>query len=344
MIRSTYNQAINHALHDILNNNPHALVWGPGTNDPKRVFGTTNTLLENFGSKRVFDGAISEAAYTGHALGLALSGKSPIIHYQRVDFAFMAWDQIVNNISKWSAMFGPEQKHLPITLRVIQGRGWGQGQQHSQNPLRMLASFPGIQVLTPVTPKQAYQALLKAQRDQSPTIIYEHRWLQGYEQEWEKEEDFEEVSVYGEKSSDLTLMSYSYGVIECLRAKKILNQNGISVKVISINQFDQHSHRRIQEAFANSQKSIIFDLAWYSNAPLKDFLQLRESDYLSYITLQDEYTPTSVQLIKDYYPTDRDILLKAKDMLKLNQLKVDHSRGNLDQPLYDNLLNEEIPQ
>jgi len=340
MIRSTYNQAINHALHDILNTNPHALVWGPGANDPKCVFGTTKHLLEKFGPARVFDGAISEAAYTGHALGLALTGKAPIIHYQRVDFAFMAWDQIVNNISKWSSMFGADKKQLPITLRVIQGRGWGQGQQHSQNPLRMLTSFPGIQVLTPVTPKQAYQSFLKAQRDQKPTIIYEHRWLQEYEQQWKQEDGYEEVSVYGDKNSQITLMSYSYGVIECLRAKKVLNDYGIKVKVISINQFDHHSHKRIQKVFAMPDKSIIFDLAWSSNAPLKDFLQLRESANLRYVTLNDQYTPTSVHRIKEYYPTDRDILLTAKKMLHLPNFDIPKSRKNLDQPFYDNLLNE----
>lgn len=340
MIKSNFNQAINIALHHILKNNPHALVWGPGANDPKRVFGTTEKLLEEFGQDRVFDGAISEASYTGHALGLALAGKFPIIHYQRVDFAFMAWDQIVNNISKWSSMFGNQQKNLPITLRVIQGRGWGQGQQHSQNPLRMLVSFPGIQVLTPVTPKQAYQAFLKAHHDKKATIIYEHRWLQGHEQQWEQKGSYDEVSIYGDKNSELTLVSYSYGVIECLRAKKILQAHGIKVKVISINLFDQDSHDRIQKVFSAPKKAIIFDLAWSSNAPLKDFLQLREDENLRYITLNDEYTPASVHRIKKYYPTDHDILFTAKEILNLPDLEIPKLRKNLDQPLYDNLLNE----
>ncbi len=340
MISCNYNEAINLSLHDIMQSNPNALVWGPGSNDPKRVFGTTDKLLEKFGPERVFDGAISEAAYTGHALGLALAGKAPIIHYQRVDFAFMAWDQIVNNISKWTAMFGPDQKALPITLRVIQGRGWGQGQQHSQNPLRMLTSFPGIQVLTPVTPKQAYHALQKAQKDQCPTFIYEHRWLQSYTQKWSKDGAFEEVTLYGEQQADLTLMSYSYGVIECLRAKSVLEKNGVKVKVISINQFDQNSHQRVQEAFGDPKKAIIFDLAWKTNSPLKDFLQLRETNNISFITLMDEYTPTSIHKIKDYYPTDIDILTRAKEMLALSQLEIKPIRRNLDQPIYDNLLNE----
>ncbi len=340
MIESSFNEAINISLHDIMKENPNAIVWGPGTNDPKRVFGTTDKLLEEFGQERVFDGAISEAAYTGHALGLALSGKSPIIHYQRVDFAFMAWDQIVNNISKWSVMFGPSEQTLPITLRVLQGRGWGQGQQHSQNPLRMLTSFPGLKILTPVTPEQAYHSLQEAQRSKSPTMIYEHRWLQGYSQLWSKDSTFEEYSVYGEDGHDLTLLSYSYGVIECLRAQRVLKGHGVNVKVISINQFDQNSHQRIQDAFGNPKKAIIFDLAWSSNAPLKDFLQLRESPQLKYITLKDEYTPTSVHRIKEYYPTEVNILTVAKEMLSLHDLKIERPRHNLDQPIYDNLLNE----
>ncbi len=343
MISTTYNQAINLALREILRRDENAMIWGPGANDPKRVFGTTNQLWEEFGEQRVFDGAISEASYTGHALGLALAGKHPIIHFQRIDFAFMAWDQIVNNIAKWNSMFGDTQKSLPIIIRTIQGRGWGQGQQHSQNPMRMLTSFPGLQVLTPSSPKQVYYGLLKAHQDKKPTLIYEHRWLQEQAQQWSPEDNhelFEEVSYFGDKDAQITFMSYSYGVVECLRAHRFLKERGIRSQVVAINQFDQNNHQRIQEAVNENQSNIIFDLAWESNSPLKDYLQLRESDSLQYITLKDQYTPTSVHRVKDYYPTFIDILETTKDMLQVDYT-LPKQRSNIDQPIYDAIFNEE---
>lgn len=347
-MNTTFNNAINFALSDLMQENKEVIVWGPGSNDPKAVFGTTHALREKFGHDRVFDGPISEAEYTGHALGLSLCGFFPIIHFQRVDFSFMAWDQIVNNISKWSSMFG-ENIETPLIIRVIQGRGWGQGQQHSQNPIRMLTSFPGLQVFTPVTPSQCYSAFHTAYQEKKPTLIYEHRWLQGLEEvEFQKERLLNDTTEYMNSPSnqnenkgkeDLTLLSYSYGIIECLRAKKVLEKAGLKVKVLGVNRFDHQSHQRVQELFGDPKKAIIFDLSWRSNSPLKDYLQLRENHNLRYITLEDNYTPTSFHQTGSYYPTAIEIIKEAKEIFSLD-IPIDPLRGNHDQPLNDSILNE----
>ena len=107
-------------------------VMGLGVPDPKGIFGTTKDLQEEFGEDRVFDIPLAEHAVTGIAIGSAITGLRPVLTHQRLDFALVSIDQIVNQAAKWSYMFNGEMS-VPIVIRMIIGRGWGQGPQHSQN-------------------------------------------------------------------------------------------------------------------------------------------------------------------------------------------------------------------
>ena len=128
-----------------------------GVTDPKRIFGTTKGLLENFGEERVFDVPCSENALTGIGIGASMGGVKPIMVHQRLDFFLLAMDQLVNNVAKWHFMFG-SQVSIPITIRLILGRGWGQGPTHSQNLQAWFAHIPGLKV---VSPSNALDVLLK---------------------------------------------------------------------------------------------------------------------------------------------------------------------------------------
>lgn len=318
-----------------------AVVWGPGANDPKRVFGTTADLLELFGPDRVYDGAISEACYTGHCLGLALNGFKPIVHFQRIDFAFLAWDQIINNICKWSSMFG-EDINYSITLRAVVGRGWGQGQQHSQNPISMLTSFPGMKIYTPTTPQQAYSCYKSTYNEKQPSFVLEHRWLQDYVGHLDTTRPHSDQTVY-KKGKDITLVSYSYGIIECLRASKALSKIGVSCSIIGVNTFDEFTREKLQRTFDSPENSIVFDLHWKSSSPLINLLQIRETKKHRLIALPNSYTPTASTLVKDYYPTWEDIYMNACDILGVVPEKNfrKYFAKNIDQPLYDDLLIQE---
>mgnify|MGYP002013071988 CR=1 FL=1 len=103
-----------------------------GVTDPKSVFGTTKNLEKKFGKNRVFDVPASENALTGFAIGASMSGYYPVLNHQRLDFALLSIDQIINSAAKWNYMFGGKQ-NIPIVIRMIIGRGWGQGPTHSQN-------------------------------------------------------------------------------------------------------------------------------------------------------------------------------------------------------------------
>ncbi|MEI6149589.1 MAG: alpha-ketoacid dehydrogenase subunit beta, partial [bacterium] len=125
----TYAQAINEALHEAMTMDRRVICYGLGVPDPKGVFGSTLGLQQRFGEERVFDMPTAENGMTGVAIGAAITGLRPVLHSQRVDFFLLAMDQLVNNAAKWHYMFGGKSS-VPITIRLIIGRGWGQGPTH----------------------------------------------------------------------------------------------------------------------------------------------------------------------------------------------------------------------
>jgi len=172
----TFAQAVRDALAVAMAKDPGVIVYGLGTDDPKGIFGTTLNLHKEFGSDRVFDMPTAENAMTGIAVGAALAGLRPVMCHQRLDFALLAMDQLVNNAAKWHFMFGGKRA-VPITVRMIIGRGWGQGPTHSQSLQAWLAHIPGLKVVMPATAADAKGLLLSSIFDDDPVIVLEHRWL-----------------------------------------------------------------------------------------------------------------------------------------------------------------------
>ena len=156
-----FSEATNEALHMNMKKNKNVIVLGLGSEDPKRVFGTTSGLLEKFGSDRVFDIPTSESAITGIALGASINGLRPILSHQRVEFSLLSLEQIINQISKWSFM-NNGKKSVPLVIRLIIGKGWGQGPQHAKSLLSTFGYIPGLNVVCPSSPSEAKGLLLSA--------------------------------------------------------------------------------------------------------------------------------------------------------------------------------------
>ena len=156
--------------------NPKFLISGLGVSDPKGVFGTTFGLSEKYGSHRVLETPTSENAMTGIGVGLAISGFQPLMVHQRLDFFILAMDQLVNSAAKWHFMFGG-QSSVPITIRLITGRGWGQGPTHSQNLHSWFAHIPGLKVVMPSFASEVASLLQASIDDPNPVIFIEDRWI-----------------------------------------------------------------------------------------------------------------------------------------------------------------------
>jgi pyruvate dehydrogenase E1 component beta subunit len=191
---------------------------GVGVDDPKGIFGTTRGAFEQFGGDRVFDTPLSEAALTGMGVGAAMRGFHPLLVHARNDFLLLALDQIVNNAAKWRYMCGGKLK-VPLTIRAIIGRGWGQAAQHSQSLQAMFAHVPGLAVIMPSTPADAKGLLMTALSSDCPVICLEHRWL--YDKSGPVPEDpyYTPFGVGSVVRRDVIIVAVSHMVLEARRRR-----------------------------------------------------------------------------------------------------------------------------
>jgi acetoin:2,6-dichlorophenolindophenol oxidoreductase subunit beta len=167
-------QAINEALAIMGERDKNVLLMGQGIDDKGAFYGTTSGLRDIYGD-RLIETPVSENAMVGVAVGLAISGKRPVIQFHRVEFALLAMEQIINNAAKMHYISNGQHK-CPLVIRMIVGRGWGQGPCHSQSLEAMFAYIPGLKVLMPTFPEDYKGMLISAIEDDNPVVIIEHRW------------------------------------------------------------------------------------------------------------------------------------------------------------------------
>jgi len=228
-----YREAIDEATRQAMAKDERIVVLGVGVDDAKGIFGTTRGAFEQFGSARVFDTPLSEAALTGICVGAAMRGLHPVLVHARNDFLLLTMDQIVNNAAKWRYMSGGKL-HVPFTIRAIIGRGWGQAAQHSQSLQAMFAHVPGLQVIMPATPGDAKGLLMTAYSTDSPVLCLEHRWL--YETSGPVPEEPYYLPIgtatVVRDGSDVTIVAVSHMVVEALQAAEILAAAGIEAEIV----------------------------------------------------------------------------------------------------------------
>jgi pyruvate/2-oxoglutarate/acetoin dehydrogenase E1 component len=229
----SYVDAIREALAQEMQRDPAVVLFGLDVDDPKAILGTTRDLAAKFGPERVFGTPLSEDAMVGAAIGMALGGLRPVHVHIRMDFLMLAMNQLINMAAKTHYMFGG-QEHVPMVVRSIIGRSWGQGAQHSQALHAMFMHVPGIKVVAPATPYDAKGCLLEAIRDNNPVMFIEHRILY-YQKGFVPEGDYgvapgrARIAVPGKH---VTVVGISHMQLECLRAQRHLQDVDVQAEVI----------------------------------------------------------------------------------------------------------------
>src|SRR3954463_2279616 len=170
----SYVEAVREATDQEMARDGSVVVFGLDVDDPKAIQGTTRGLVEKYGAERVFGTPLSEDAMTGTAVGMALAGLRPIHVHIRMDFLMLAMNQLVNVAAKSRYMYGA-QVSVPLVVRAMIGKSWGQGAQHSQGLHSFFMHVPGLKVVAPATPHDAKGCLLSAIRDDDPVLFVEHR-------------------------------------------------------------------------------------------------------------------------------------------------------------------------
>lgn len=319
----TFAKAINEALFQAMEIDKSVICYGLGVDDPKCIFGTTAGLKEKFGSERVFDMPVSENALTGVAVGASLNGIRPVMSHQRLDFFLLAMDQLVNNAAKWFYMFGGKRS-VPITIRLILGRGWGQGPQHSQNLQAWFAHIPGLKVVMPATAYDAKGLLLSAIFDNNPVIYLEHRWLHNLEGEV-PEGDYRipigKANIL-KQGKDLTIVSLSYMTIEALHAIKVLESQGIHCELVDLRTVSPIDWETIFNSVKKTGRILALDTANETLSVAGEIVAKVSMELFHVLKspprrlgLPDFPTPTSPSLTEKYYKGAEDIVHTIGKML-----------------------------
>lgn len=319
----TFSEAILEGLDQAMERDRRVVLVGEGVPDPKAIFGTTSGLRQKYGNRRIFDMPLSENGMTGICIGAALSGMRPVMVHQRIDFALLAMDQLVNNAAKWHYMFDGKVS-VPLVVRMIIGRGWGQGPQHSQSLHAMFAQVPGLKVVMPTTACDAKGMLIAAIEDENPVLFIEHRWLHHIKDT--VPEDYYRVSLDHagvlREGSDLTVAAFSYMTVEALIAAKLLMTfMGISLEVLDMRSVRPLDIEAVVMSVQKTGKLIVVDTSSKTGSIAGELIsQVVEKAFEALkchpvrIASPDYPTPTSHFMAESYYPDSKTIV---DEVLKL---------------------------
>ncbi len=323
----TYAKSILEATDQCLANDQSVYIMGLGVTDPKGVFGTTVGLEQKHGSHRVMDMPVAENGMTGIAIGSAIVGMRPILTHQRVDFMLLSLDQIINNAAKWHYMFGGKMK-VPLVIRLIIGKGWGQGPQHSQSLQALFAHIPGLKVVMPTTPYDAKGLLISAVEDDNPVIYIEHRWLHNIYGDVPEEMYRVEIGKARQvtQGKDLTIVTSSYMTLESMKAAQILKKDGINAEIIDLRTIKPLDEETILESVGKTGRLLVVDGAWQSFGVSAEIIALAAEKLHSQlrsaparVAFPDVPTPTSRALANHYYPRAINIVNAAARMFELDE-------------------------
>ena len=336
-----FSESINNALDLAMKKNKKVIILGLGVDDPKRIFSTTKLLKEKYGSQRVFDMPTAENGMTGIAIGCSLEGFRPIISHQRVEFSLLAMEQIINQAAKWNYM-NAGQRSVPIVIRLIIGRGWGQGPQHSQSLESIFAHIPGLKVVSPSNAYDAKGLLLSSIEDNNPVIFFEHRWL--HESLGNVPKKYYKIPIgkakIVNKGKDITIVSSSLMTVEVMKCLKIFKKYKINPEIIDLRSIRPLDKKTILKSVNKTKRLLAVDNGWTNFGISSEIISLVSenlSDKLKSkpvrIGVNDSPIPSSRALAKYCYPSVNEIIksvfkmldkkINKKDLIKLPLNKTD---------------------
>jgi acetoin:2,6-dichlorophenolindophenol oxidoreductase subunit beta len=320
----TYVDALREAVAQEMRRDPNVFLFGLDTDDHKAIQGSTRGLVEEFGPQRVFGTPLSEDAMAGVAIGAAMAGMRPVHVHIRMDFLLLCMNQLINIAAKSSYMYNGQVK-VPMVVRSMIGKSWGQGAQHSQGLHGMFMHVPGLKVVAPSNAYDAKGCLITAIRDNNPVIFVEHRLLYSTDA-FVPEEPFEvpfgkaRVCTEGD---DITLVGISNMLVECLRAHEILADVGIRAEVIDPISLVPLDIDTIVASVRRTGRLLVVDNAWTTcgaSAEIAALVAERAQNGKAIQIRRMGYArttcPTSPILEQEFYPDPAKIALEVHAMVR----------------------------
>lgn len=314
-----FREAVRDATLVAMERDPSVFLIGVGINDPRAVWGTLSGALERFGPERVVEGPLAENALTGVCVGAAALGMRPVIVHHRIDFVLLTMDQLINHAAKWKPMFGGQQS-IPMVVRAVVGRGWGNGPQHTQSHHALFSHVPGIKAVVPSNPRDAKGLLLAAVADDDPVVYIEHRWL--HEDEAEVPPGYFTTPIgratVVRKGRDVTLVAAGPMVPEALKAAQALDPIGIDAEVIDLRTLRPLDVDTVITSVAKTGRLVVADSDWGPCGVAGEIVARVAEEALDSlrarpvrVTWPESAVPSSQAIEGMFYPGARDIQAAA---------------------------------
>jgi pyruvate/2-oxoglutarate/acetoin dehydrogenase E1 component len=222
------------------------------------AFGVTKGLVDKFGAQRVRNTPISEAAITGVATGAALCGLRPVLEIMFIDFATLALDCLVNQSAKYRYMSGG-QLAVPMVVRTQSGAAGGAAAQHSQSLESWFIHVPGLVVVAPSSPMEAYGLLKSAIRLGDPVLFIEHKRLYAMKEDFAAPAELPPIGQarVARAGADVTVIAYSAMVRNALEAADELATGGVSVEVLDLRTLSPLDMQTIAASVSKTHRVVI---------------------------------------------------------------------------------------
>ena len=326
MARLTLREAITEALREEMRRDESVFIMGEEVGAWGGTYAVTKGFLDEFGENRVRDTPISEMVIAGAATGAAMAGTRPVAEFMTINFAFVAFDAIVNHAAKVSYMFNG-QFDCPVVFRAPGGGGKQLGATHSHTPDVIFAHFPGLKVVCPATPYDAKGLLKSAIRDNGPVLFIEPVAL--YTSPKVRDEVPEEeftvpigVADVKREGSDVTIITYGEGLHTSLDAAKTLAQEGIEAEIIDLRSLQPLDMTLALESFKKTFKAVVVEFGHQTfgiGAEIVARLQEEGFDYIDApikrVAQHDVPAPYSGELERSALPNAARVVAAVKEIL-----------------------------
>lgn len=280
-----YREALNRALAEELEADPDTFLMGEEVAEYDGAYKVSQGLLERFGAKRVVDTPIAELGFVGIGIGAAIYGLRPIIEVMTFNFAMLSLDAVVNTAAKTRYMTAGKLS-CPVVIRGPSGAGGALAAQHSQAFEQQYTHIPGLKVVSPSTPSDAYGLLRSAIRDPDPVIFMEHESLYGVRGELQDEPFMLPLDKAHIKRSgkDVTIISWSrqmHNLIE--QVDKLMEATGVDIELLDLRSLRPLDEETIIASIKKTNRAVIVEEGWEHSsvgATVADLIQREAFDYL----------------------------------------------------------------
>jgi len=312
-------KALNAGLSQAMSANDKVLMFGEDVAELGGVFRVTEGLLDEFGDKRIFNTPIAESGIVGTAIGLAMRGYRPVVEIQFDGFVFPAFNQITTQLARLTYR-SEGFLEMPVVIRIPYGGGIGAVEHHSESPEAYFAHTPGLRIVTPSNPNDAYWMMQQAIECPDPVIMLEPK--RRYWQKGPVNLDTPPLPLHSARlmreGTQVTLMAYGRMVTAALQAAEIGAEEGVSIEVIDIRSLSPIDYPTIMASVKKTSRAVIVHEA-PTNVSISSEIAARISNEAFYnleapvIRVGGFDTPYPPAKLEEIYLPDADRILEAID-------------------------------